>query len=457
MTTPIRFLILVSILVAVGAALMVPRSNEWLAMLRDEDKQAQIISLLEPRLARGDNDPAVLVALGTAYANTGNYPRAAELLKRYVALRPDDDGAFGILADVYGNQQDTSSQIAALQRSIAIKPVLSRIAQLGDVYGKQQRTDEERTLLSSHERQLTLQSGLVLRLAQLRADSGDREGAIQLLMRDDVTSAAQSPVSVQNERLLLAELLADTGRGTEAVRLGRQWILQWHQPWLAGRLLRGVAPRARETDASELADAVATLHPEIRLFLVHDLVEAGARPVATHLLETWSIANPSASRNEIAAFISACRELDQQNIVWQSFAQVLNHSSPDQQIIRFSEAIGTEFGIEALLPFWSQLPLQATEEKSLLPARLAFSGHDLPMTRSLLQKVELTALDASERQMWMDLLTASASPEQALEILRGRVSQLPPDLLVQYARLAGELGHESDYRAAMAALGKSID
>src|ERR1700751_2715400 len=101
MTAPIRFILLVIAVVSATAALMAPGRDEWLAMMRDEDKQAQIITLLEPRLARNGNDIGLLATLGRSYAEIGNYPRAIELLGRYVALRPDDGEAYAKLADLY--------------------------------------------------------------------------------------------------------------------------------------------------------------------------------------------------------------------------------------------------------------------------------------------------------------------------------------------------------------------
>lgn len=456
MTIPIRFLVTVSVLIAVIAVAMVPRSNEWLAVLRDEDKPAQIIALLEPRLAQGENDPAILAAAGHAYAAVGDDARAAGLMERYITIRPSDAAAYGLLADIYGNQHATTSQIAMLQRSIALNPQLSRIAALADLYRQGARTGDELDLLSSSQTQLTIESGLVLRLAQLRADNGDREGAVQALLRDDVTSTAK-PASNQNERLLLVELLAETGRGAEATRLGKQWILQWRQSWLAGRLLHTIAPHLPPSEASDLADAVVEVHPDIRLFLVQDLARADAKPAAIHLLETWIMANASPRADEVAAFISVCRQQNQLRIVWDSYAYALGHHFADEVVTRLSEAIAAEFGIASLAPFWSRLPQEMMEQTSLLPARLAFAAHDQRTTNNLLQVVDLTALDRPSRQMWMELLTATTSPIEALQVLRNRRDRLPPDLLVSYARLAGELGQEIDYRAAVAALGRNSE
>jgi hypothetical protein len=422
MTAPVRFILLVIGIMIVAATLMVPRRDEWLAMMWDEKKQAQMIALLEPRLARGDNDPDLLATLGRCYAAIHNYPRAIELLERYITLRPDDGGAYASLADLYKNTGDVTRQIAMLKRSIAITPALMRALELAILYREGQRPDEELALLSRFE-------------AELRA------------------AAAQSTDN-GDVRLFLAKLLVGSGRSAEAVRLGKQWILEWHEPWLADRLLRGIVLQAPAADASELADAVAVAHPEIRFFLVAGLATMGAKPVARHLLESWIKATRSPSMIEIAAFLSACRDQDEQDIVWQVFGEVLRPPLSTDLITRFSEAIAAEFGIGALAPFWAILPQTAIDHQPLFAARLAFHEHDLAMTRLLLEKVDIATLDPSDRRMWVDLLTAVASLPEVFEALRDRrrSGRLPPDLLARYARLAGELGQEIEYRAALAGM-----
>ena len=204
---------------------------------------------------------------------------------------------------------------------------------------------------------------------------------------------------------------------------------------------------------------MAVLHPEVRFFLVRGLAEMGAKPLARHLLETWVKANPSPSMNEIAAFLSACRNQGEQEIVWQTFGEVLRPPFSDEVITRYIEAIAAEFGIGALAPFWASLPQAVMERRPLLAARLAFHEHNLPMTKWLLEKIDPTVLETSDRQMWIDLLTAVASLPEAFEILRERrrAGILPPDLLRQYARLAGGLGQEVEYRSALADLSRKAD
>jgi tetratricopeptide (TPR) repeat protein len=454
-TSARRFIVLVIVTVVAVAVLMAPRRAEWLAIMRDDDQQAQIIAMMEPRLARNGDDPDTLATLGRAYGEIGNHQRAAELLERYIALRPDDADAYARLADLY-KSTDQDKRIAMLQGSLALRPQLSRALELADLYRDSQRTDEERALLSRYQSEPTLESGLLPRLARLHVDNGDRQGALRVLMRPDILTAKPRPMQGQDERLYLAELLVGSGRSAEAVQLGRRWIVQWHEPWLADRLLRSVALHAPPADAAELAEAIVDLHPEIRFFLAHGLAQLGAAAVARHMLATWSQANPTPSINEIGAFMSACRDQGEQGIVWQAFAEVLKRHAPNDVIMFYSEAIVAEYGIGALAPFWSSLPQAMIEGRPLLAARLAFHEHDPVLTRWLLDRVDLRTIGASDKRAWIDLLTAIASPSEVFAVLRDRRGngRLPRDLMARYARSAAELGHDGEYRAALGDLSR---
>ena len=151
MTAPARFIILVIGIVVGAAVLLAPRGNEQLAMLQDEDKHAQIIALLEPRVARGENDPNLLATLGRAYGEVGSYQRAIELMERYTSLRPDDAEAYARLAELYGKVNDVTRQIAMLERSVAIAPTLARAIDLAALYRQENQVDKELALLSRFE------------------------------------------------------------------------------------------------------------------------------------------------------------------------------------------------------------------------------------------------------------------------------------------------------------------
>ena len=151
MAAPARFILLVVAVVGVAAALVAPRGDEQLAMLRDEDKDAQIIALLEPRLALNENDPALLATLGRSYAAIGDHRRAIELLERYAALRPEDGAGYAQLADQYRSVGDVKKRIVMLQRSLAVTPSVSRAVELARLYRDQQQSAEALSVLSRFE------------------------------------------------------------------------------------------------------------------------------------------------------------------------------------------------------------------------------------------------------------------------------------------------------------------
>lgn len=454
MSLPGRFLLLVLGIAAAVAAAMVPRANEWVAVMRDDKKQAQIIAQLEPRLAREGEKPNLLATLGRAYADLGDAARAIALLERYVALRPADADAYGRLAGLYGAVGEAARQRDALERSVGLAPKLPRIAELAALYRSLGKADEERALLTRFEPDLTVRNGLLLRLAQIYLDGGEKLRAITALSRADVIQAVPKGVRNDEERLLLATLLAETGQGAEAVRFGKVWIAQWRLPWLANRLLIAVATRAAEPDAFALADAVADLHPEIRLYLTKLLAEQDAPAVARHLLRTWRLANPRPSADELAAFLWGCRQWGEPAIVWEAFANVLGGGVAPEVVARYADAVAAEFGIGALAPFWSAMPPEVLKTRPLLAARLAFAEGDLARARWMATTLDVASLGPSDQALWADLLAVVAPPEAVFATLQAlrRKGSLPPMLLARYARLAGGFGQDDEFRAASAAM-----
>lgn len=449
-----QFLLLVLGIAALSGAAMIPRADEWLAVMQDDHKQAQIIAELEPRLARDQEDASLLATLGRAYAELGDAVHAIPLLERYIALRPTDADAFGRLAGLYGMVGEAARQRNALERSVGLAPKLPRIVELAALYRSRGNASEERALLTRFEPELTVQSGLILRLARLHLDEAETQQAIITLSRAEIIQTIPKEARNDEERLLLATLLAQTGKGAEAVRIGRIWIAQWRQPWLANQLLMAVVKRAAEPEAFALSDAVAELHPEIRLYLVRLLAEQDAPAVARHLLRTWRQANPRPSADEIAAFLWGCRQWGEPAIVWEAFESVLASGSRPEIVARYVDAVAAEFGIGALAPFWSVIPPDVLKMKPLLAARLAFAEGDLERARWLATTLDVAALAASDQRLWADLLVAVAPAEVVFATMWDlrRKNLLPSVLLDQYVRLAGALGQDDAFRVPFAAL-----
>lgn len=452
-----QFILLVICLVCGVAVIMLPGRDERLAVMLDEGKNAQVVAIVEPRLTRGETDPTLFATLGRAHAALGNDRRATELLERYAEMRPNDPDVYARLAELYGKSGDGARQITMLERHVALGPAPAHVLELADLYRRDGRTADERALLGRFETGLTAESGAVSRLAQLRVDAGDAEGAIRVLRSAFGPPALLRPDLHAQERVFLAEVLAGAGHGAEAAALGERWIRQWREAYWAGRLLRVVAVRA-PAPANDLADAVAELHPEVRFYLVHELANDGAKTVAHHLLETWPKANPAASMDDIAGFLTACRNENEQDVVWQAFGAALAAPSAETLAPLYAEAIAAEFGIGALAPFWGELQKPVAAHRPLLAARLALHEGNVVVARWLVGTIDPGNLSPPERRMWTDVLTASSSPMEAFDALRARRShgRLPPDVLAVYARLAGQFGQEAEFRSTLVELSRDV-
>lgn len=450
-----RFILLVIGLVVLGAVVMVPRSDERLAVMVDEGRQAQVVAILEPRLAAGDDEPSLLVTLGRAHAALGNRDRAVALLQRYAAIRPDDPEVYGRLADVHRIAGDLDGQRAMLQRQVALGAPPERVMELAALHAAAGRRAEELALLRAHETALARETNALARLARLQAEAGAQEEALRILLRVFGRPADARPDLNAGNRVFLAELLAEQGRAAEAASLGTRWVRQWRDPYWAGRLLRAQAARS-PAEAFPLADAVVSQHPEIRFYLARMLAEDGSDAVAGHLLETWPKANPSPTMAEVAGFLTACRERNQPHLVWHALGEALAGPSGRTVAPLYAEAIAAEFGIGALAPFWGTLLQPVLAQRPLLAARLAFHERSPETVRRILASIDPDPLPAGDRRIWADLLTASATPAEAFGLLQARRSRgrLPRDLLVTYAGLAGALGQEAELHSVVRELGR---
>lgn len=445
-----RFMLLVAMLAFAVGYMLVPRQAEQLAMFADAHQAAAVIAELETRLANGDRDPALLTSLSRAYEAIGNNQQAAVYLERYSAVRPTDSTFLLKLAELYQKAGNEPRCLAALERLMASAPGLRGAAALSEAYYRNGGVEEARALLSRYVKELTAENGLLLRLAEFHIAAGAKDDAIAVLMRGETDRRGAKGADNDHRRFLLARLLVQTNRSAGAVTLGKRWVREWREGWRAGKLLRIVAAGAPAADAIALADTVVEVHPETRLYFARELLGMGAPLAARHLVATWGDAHPDPSAPELAAFLTACRQLGEPEIVWRTFGKVLAGRPHEDVVIRYSEAIAAEFGIRALAPFWNNLPEGVVKRRPLLTARLLFDGQSIQATRYYLGLVDVSALEASDQQIWFDLLKAVASPQEVIAVLQKLrlEKRLPRKLLLQYAHFAGAYGREDELQAA---------
>lgn len=143
------------------------------------------------------------------------------------------------------------------------------------------RIDEARALLTEGQRLLPEQWGFTLALARLKVDSGDANGAIQLLEAGQA-SARDAP----QYHALLAALLLRAQRYDEAAK--HYLVALRSDPgnasWLVGVgvALEGIGNQADAAEAYRRADGAANLTPETAAFLSERLarLKAAERPPA---------------------------------------------------------------------------------------------------------------------------------------------------------------------------------
>ncbi|MBS0243713.1 MAG: hypothetical protein JSS20_16170, partial [Proteobacteria bacterium] len=256
-------MLLVACLVVGAGIVMLPRHDEQIAILADAHKAAEMVSMLEERLAGGDHDPAVLASLGRAYEATGDIRRAALFLERYTRLAPADGAAYGALARLYLTLGARRERLAALKRQFELKRDLASAEVLSaDLYDNGEPGEAGR-VLTRFTPLLTAENGLLVRLAEYRVAAGETSSAIALLMRNEHRISWRKRREESRERLILASLLVDEGRYREAIDLGIRWVELWNQAWQSGQLLMSIAGRTPASESARLADRIVAVHPGV--------------------------------------------------------------------------------------------------------------------------------------------------------------------------------------------------
>lgn len=176
-----------SVVLWLSAAVAVPEAQDSAgprAPTAHTKAEPDPVPQLERALAKSPDDPKVNVALGLAYLDRGDNPRALERFQHAVTVAPDSAEAHNWLGVVLLDKADFPRGIAALRKAVALDPAYSRAyANLGSALAQSGELDEavevfrKALVLEPESMPAHFNLGMALR------EKGDLEAALQHLRR----------------------------------------------------------------------------------------------------------------------------------------------------------------------------------------------------------------------------------------------------------------------------------
>jgi len=210
------------------------RPEERLATLADEGRHRDVLALLERQLAKYPRAPNLLAAVARSSAALGDYGRAADVLKTYLAVRPDDLAARERQADHLLQNGSIGRYLDVLSILIAARPSPDGVTRLIELYRLHGRADEELAILRTYAGKAMLNHTQLERLGAILAERRQwREAQCWLKLADQ-----NAPSEASAGRLLLFDVLIESNENDEAYQHAQMWIKAWQSPFLSGKQCR---------------------------------------------------------------------------------------------------------------------------------------------------------------------------------------------------------------------------
>jgi tetratricopeptide (TPR) repeat protein len=220
-----RHIALVLLVAAAGLAAgvyMVPGPREqWTMLIRDE-RNAEALDLLERQYAAGERDPEAMSQLYKLLMSLADIERATTIIEEVITQRPDDSSGLAMLAQHYGETQDTDRETRTLERLFALQPSSTTAQRLLVLYRLSARLPEEKSLLTR-----MLPAGIITaddaeRLGFMLAAENDFEGARRALQAFDLLAPPERSVG----RFALYDVLLRIGDTKAAMAMMERWLMQ---------------------------------------------------------------------------------------------------------------------------------------------------------------------------------------------------------------------------------------
>ena len=446
---------IVGLAVLLAGYVLLPRLEERATMLaRDglyEAALRDVMALPEQHARR----PQILMQLHTLHELQGNHAGALEMLEAYLAARPDDLAAREKHAELLARSDRLDAYLVALAGLVTARPRASRISQLLGLYRLHGRHQDELALLQTFAGSRHLDHMEHERLGALLAERGDWLAAEHWLALAD----QHAPPQAFTGRLLLVDVLVQSGKADEAYRRSLVWMNNWRNPYLTGKLLLvlgqsggtgtggaatgGTGEPGPGGAAIELARKGVDLMPDATFDIAGVLTRKGHLVTAQHMLAHWAARKAEPTGKQLRDFVYASLQAgDEQGPILMMRRLVQNGAAAVAQA-RMAEEMANGYGKAMLAPLRSLLSTPVLRTRPVFAAELAMFEGNVPLARWFLAEADPAALDPEQRHGWLMLLrrveTPSAVFRRLVQLWNER--RLPPELLREFAdeaRLQGQ-------------------
>ena len=198
---------------AVALALILVLGSAGPAAAQSAEKPSPSVAQLEAAVKRRPSDPKLHVALGLAYWERNDYPRALTAFQRAVKVAPGSAEAHNWLGVALAEKSDFPGAIAELRKAVALDPKYGRAyTNLGSVLAKSGDFTEA---VAVFQKALTLEPNSIaahLNLGMALREKGDVEAALGHLKK--VAAEDRDNASIQYE---LGQTLRQAGDLPDAI------------------------------------------------------------------------------------------------------------------------------------------------------------------------------------------------------------------------------------------------
>lgn len=430
--------VLVTVVVAVGASLMLIPGGHELALMKFRDRDYdEALPAYERRYADGDRSAATVIPLSRLHQQEGRVDRAIAVMEGFVAVEPRSVDARQLLGVLYRGAQRMGDYLTNLEAIEALAPseeVERELATLRDFYAD---FDRLAIALGRLADRLPHDPDIVTKLATLLAARGGIEpAAARLLALDDRLRGGVTG----DARELLMSLLLELGRTDEAVRRASRWLGE--RP-AVGDLI-GLGNQFVDAGRADLAlgllrpyDDQSLGHPAFALTLVDLSIATGAREGAAHRLRALMGRGPIEDA-WLGRFVALAFGAGMPRLALDVMRGRALELIPDWALTGVAEAAFAERDRSTLDRLTTELGDEFLDENPLLAANIALARGDMAGTARWASRVlDDAAQPMPDRLSAIGLMARAGRREVATAALDRivPVGDMPDDAAAELAEL----------------------